>query len=286
MTIAITGATGQLGRLVIEKLKARTGAEPIVALARRPEKAADLGVEERLFDYNATDTLAPALTGVDQLLLISGSEIGQRTAQHMAVIAAAKATGVQHIAYTSVLHGATNPAPVTPEHIATEDALAASGIATTLLRNGWYMENYTMGMAAALEHGVLIGASGNAQISAATREDYADAAVAVLIDPTKQGQTYELAGDAAFTMAKAAGELSRQSGKNIPYVDMSEADYAAALAQTGMPPEFAGFLAAMDTGTATGALFDDGKALSGLIGRSTTPLSTVVANLLGTTSSR
>lgn len=285
MTIAITGATGQLGRLVVEKLKARIGADPIVALARSPEKAADLGVEVRAFDYNAADTLAPALEGVDQLLLISGSEIGQRTAQHKAVIEAAKAAGVQHIAYTSVLHGAANPTPVTPEHIATEDALAASGIATTVLRNGWYMENYTMGMAAALEHGVLIGASGNARISAATREDYADAAVAVLTDPAKQGRTHELAGDDAFTMAEAAGELSRQSGKDIPYVDMTEADYAAALAQTGMPPEFAGFLAAMDTGTATGALFDDGKALSGLIGRPTTPLSTVVANLLGTSGS-
>jgi NAD(P)H dehydrogenase (quinone) len=285
MTIAITGATGQLGRLVVEKLKARIGADPILALARSPEKAADLGVEVRAFDYNAADTLAPALAGVDQLLLISGSEIGQRTVQHKAVIAAAKAAGVQHIAYTSVLHGAANPAPVTPEHVATEDALAASGIATTLLRNGWYMENYTMGMAAALEHGALIGASGDARISAATREDYADAAVAVLTDPAKQGRTYELAGDDAFTMAEAAGELSRQSGKDIPYVDMTEADYAAALAQTGMPPEFASFLAAMDTGTATGALFDDGKALSGLIGRATTPLSAVVADLLGASSS-
>lgn len=285
MTIAITGATGQLGQIVVEKLKNRLGADQIVALARSPEKAAGLGVEVRAFDYNAAHTLAPALAGVDQLLLISGSEIGQRTAQHKAVIEAAKAAGVRHIAYTSVLHGAANPTPVTPEHIATEGALAASGIATTLLRNGWYMENYTMGMAAALEHGVLIGASGNARISAATREDYADAAVAVLIDPAKQGRTYELAGDVAFTMAEAAGELSRQSGKDIPYVDMTEADYAAALAQTGMPPEFAGFLAAMDTGTATGALFDDGKALSGLIGRATTPLSAVVANLLGASDS-
>ena len=238
-------------------------------------------MEVRAFDYNAALTLAPALARVDQLLLISGSKIGQRTAQHKAVIEAAKAAGVRHIAYTSVLHGAVNPTPVTPEHIATENTLAASGVATTLLRNGWYMENYTMGMAAALEHGVLIGASGNARISAATREDYADAAVAVLINPAKQGRTYELAGDDAFTMAEAAGELSRQSGKDIPYVAMTEADYAAALAQTGMPPEFADFLAAMDTGTATGALFDDGKALSGLIGRATTPLSAVVANLIG-----
>ena len=282
MTIAITGATGQLGQIVVEKLKDRVGADQVVALARSPEKAADLGVEVRAFDYNAANTLVPALAGVDQLLLISGSEIGQRAAQHKAVIAAAKAAGVQHIAYTSVLHGAANPTPVTPEHIATEDALAASGIANTVLRNGWYMENYTIGMAAALEHGALIGASGDAKISAATREDYADAAVEVLIDPARQGQTHELAGDDAFTMAEAAGELSRQAGKDIPYVDMTEADFAAALAQAGMPPEFAGFLAAMDTGTATGALFDDGKALSGLIGRETTPLSAVVANLLGT----
>lgn len=285
MTIAITGATGQLGQLVVKKLKAKLGANPIIALARNPEKAADLGVEVRVFDYNATDTLAPALAGVEQLLLISGSEIGQRTAQHKAVIDAAKTAGVKHIAYTSVLHGADNPAPVTPEHVATEEALMASEVSATLLRNGWYTENYTIGMAAALEHGALIGAAGDAKISAATREDYAEAAVTVLTDPAKQGQTYELAGDDAFTMAELAFELSKQAGKEIPYVNMTEVDYAAALGQAGMPHEFAGFLAAMDTGTATGALFDDGKALSKLIGRATTPLSAVVTGLLGASGS-
>lgn len=281
MTIAITGATGKLGEIVVEKFKARIGAEPIIALARRPEKAAALGVEVRAFDYNATATLAPSLAGIKQLLLISGSEIGQRTAQHKAVIDAAKAAGVKHIAYTSFLRAAENPAPVTPEHAATEELLAASGLSTTLLRNGWYTENYAMSFAAAHEHGALIGASGDGKISAATREDYADAAVAVLTDPTKQGKTYELVGDDAFTMAEAAAELSRQTGKEIPYVNMKEADYAVALAQTGMPPEVAAFLATMDTATATGALFDDSKALSNLIGRATTPLSAVVTGLLG-----
>ncbi|WP_022672932.1 SDR family oxidoreductase [Novosphingopyxis baekryungensis] len=280
MTIAITGATGQLGQIVVEKLKVQIDAEPIVALARNPEKATELGVEVRVFDYNATETLAPALVGVDQLLLISSSEIGQRVAQHKAVIDAAKAAGVKHIAYTSFLRAAENPTPVTSEHVATEELLAASGLSTTLLRNGWYTENYAMGFAAALEHGALIGASGDGKISAATREDYAAAAAAVLMDPAKQGKTYELAGDDAFTLAEAAAELSRQAGKAIPYVNMTEADYAAALAQTGMPPEFAGFLAAMDTVTATGALFEDSKDLSALIGRETTPLSAVVTYLL------
>jgi len=280
MTIAITGATGQLGQIVVEKLKAQIGAEPIVALARSPGKAADLGVEVRAFDYNSPETLAPALAGVEHLLLISGSEIGQRIAQHKAVIDAAKAAGVKHIAYTSFLRAAENPAPVTPEHVATEELLAASGLSITLLRNGWYTENYAMGFAAALEHGALIGASGGGKISAATREDYAAAAVAVLTDPAKQGKTYELAGDDAFTMAEAAAELSTQAGKEIPYINMTEADYTAALAQTGMPPEFAGFLAAIDTATATGALFDDSKDLTGLIARATTPLSAVVKSLL------
>ena len=285
MTVAITGATGQLGQIVVEKLKARIGADPIIALVLSPEKAATLGVAVRAFDYNAPETLAPALEGVDQLLLISGSEIGQRTAQHKAVIEAAKTAGVKHIAYTSVLHGAANPAPVTPEHIDTEEALAASGIPTTLLRNGWYMENYAMSMAAALEHGALIGAAGDGKVSAATREDYAEAAVAVLTGSAKQGQTYELAGDDAFTMADVAAELSKQSGKEIPYINMTEADYAAALEQTGMPAEFAGFLAAVDTATAEGALFDDSRQMSGLIGRATTPLSAVVAGLLGASGS-
>lgn len=216
MTIAITGATGQLGQIVVEKLKDQIDAEPIVALARNPEKATELGVEVRVFDYNATETLAPALVGVDQLLLISSSEIGQRVAQHKAVIDAAKAAGVKHIAYTSFLRAAENPTPVTSEHVATEELLAASGLSTTLLRNGWYTENYAMGFAAALEHGALIGASGDGKISAATREDYAAAAAAVLMDPAKQGKTYELAGDDAFTLAEAAAELSRQAGKDIP----------------------------------------------------------------------
>lgn len=285
MTIAITGATGQLGQIVVEKLKVQIGAEPIVALARSPKKATGLGVEVRVFDYSATETLAPALVGVDQLLLISGSEIGQRVAQHKAVIDAAKTTGVKHIAYTSFLRAAENPTPVTPEHAATEELLAASGLSATLLRNGWYTENYAMGFAAALEHGALIGASGDGRISAATRKDYAAAAVAVLMDPAKQGKTYELAGDDAFTLAEAAAELSRQAGNEIPYVNMTETDYAAALVQTGMPPEFAGFLAAMDTFTATGALFEDSKDLSALIGRATTPLSAVVSDLLSSSGS-
>lgn len=280
MTIAITGANGHLGGLIIEKLKAKLGADQIVALARSPEKAQGLGVAVRAFDYNAPESLAPALAGVEQLFLVSGTEFGRRASQHKAVIDAAKAAGVAHIAYTSVLHGADNPAPVTPEHLETEKALAESGLKTTLLRNGWYAENYAMGLAAALEHGALIGASGDAKISAATREDFAEAAVAILSDPSKQGQTYELAGDEGFTMAEAAAELSKQTGRDIPYVNMTETDYAAALGQAGLPAELTGFLAAMDTATATGALYDGNKALSELIGRATTPLSNVVKGVV------
>ncbi|MGG7567619.1 SDR family oxidoreductase [Rhodovulum sp. DZ06] len=281
MRIAITGAAGQLGRLVIDGLKARTYAASLVALARSPEKAADLGIEARPFDYDAPAGLAPALEGVDVLLLISGSEIGKRGPQHRAVIEAAKAAGVGHVVYTSLLHADESVISLAPEHRETEADLAASGLPHTILRNGWYAENYTAGLPAALEHGALIGAAGHGRIAAAARADYAAAAVAVLLDPAQQGKVHELAGDVAWTLADLAAELSAQSGKEIPYVDMPEAEYAKALEGAGLPAGLAAFIAGADAAAAQGALFDDGGALSALIGRPTTPLSASVAAAIG-----
>jgi len=196
MTIAITGATGQLGRLVIAALKAKAPGTEIIALARAPEKAADLGVTARAFDYDAPEGLAPALDGVETLLLISGSEVGKRVPQHKAVIAAAQAAGVGHIVYTSLLNAPDSPLMLAPEHAATEAALAGSGLGVTLLRNGWYTENYLMSLPAALEHKALIGAAGNGKIASATRADMAEAAAAVLADKALQGKTYDLVGEA------------------------------------------------------------------------------------------
>lgn len=281
MTLAITGATGKLGRLVIETLRIRVAPEGIIALARNPGKADDLGVPARLFDYDAPETLAAALDGVDTLLLISGSDIGRRVPQHATVIEAAKAAGVQHIVYTSLLNAPNSTLGLAPEHVETEKLLAASGIGQTALRNGWYTENYTMGLSAALEHNALIGAAKDGRISSATRQDYAEAAAAVLLDKALRGKTYELSGDDSYTLSDLAATLSAQAHKDIPYVDLPEADYAAALTRAGLPTELAGFLAHCDAGASKGVLFDEGTQLSTLIGRPTTPLATAVAAAIG-----
>ncbi|MGP9790830.1 SDR family oxidoreductase [Roseinatronobacter sp. NSM] len=281
MTLAITGATGQLGRLVIDTLKTKTAPEGIIALARNTDKAADLGVPARVFDYDAPKTLASALYGIDTVLLISGSDIGRRVPQHAAVIEAAKAAGVQHIVYTSLLNAPNSTLGLAPEHVETEKLLAASGIGHTVLRNGWYTENYTMGLPAALEHNALIGAAKDGRISSATRQDYADAAAIVLLNKALQGKTYELSGDDSYTLTDLAATLSTQAGKEIPYVDMPEVDYAAALTGAGLPAELAGFLAHCDVEASKGALFDEGTQLSDLIGRPTTPLATAVTAAIG-----
>lgn len=283
MTIAITGATGQLGRLIIERLRTRMPAESIIALARSPAKAADLGVIVRQADYDQPVTLGPALDGVDTLLLISASEIGRRVAQHHAVIDAARQSSVQWIVYTSLLHADRSPLGLAQEHLATEREIEASGIPFTILRNGWYTENYTGSIPGALAGGAFIGAAGEGRLSSASRADFADAAVAVLASGRERnaGKIYELAGDTAWTLSDLAAEISRQTGTSIPYRNMSEADYAAALAGFGLPQPLAQTIAGWDTGAAQGALFDDSRELSRLIGHPTTPLSTTVAAALG-----
>lgn len=280
MTIAITGATGHLGRLVIEGLKARVPAAGIVALARSPAKAADLGVAAREADYAEPGTLASALTDVDTLLLISSSEIGQRVAQHRNVIAAAKGAGVGRIVYTSLLHADTSPLDLADEHRATEAEVRASGIPFTILRNGWYTENHTGSLGGALAGGALLGSAGGGKFSSAPRADYAEAAVAALTGGGHEGKTYELAGDGAHTLADLAAEVSRQTGRAIPYKNLPEAEYAAALVGFGLPKGLARAIPGWDVAASRGALFDDGRQLSGLIGRPTTPLSAAVADAL------
>ena len=277
MTIAVTGATGQLGRLAIAALKAR-GAAP-VALARSPEKAADLGVEVRGFDYTRPD--AAALRGVGTLVLISSNDFNDRAGQHRAVIAAARAAGVGHVIYTSILKGAQNPMLLAADHIETEAALKASGMAHTILRNGWYTENYTGSLAAAVAHGAMAGAAGDGLVATAARADYAEAIAAVALDPAHQGRVHELAGDQAYRLADMAAEVSLLTGKAIGYASLPEADYAAMLMGFGLPEGFARVLADSDVQASKGALFDDSRTLSRLIGRPTTPMAETVKAALG-----
>jgi NAD(P)H dehydrogenase (quinone) len=280
MTIAITGATGQLGRIVIEKLKAKRPSAQIVALARNPEKGRDLGVTVRAADYGNPEVLTSALAGVDTLLLISSSEIGQRAVQHRNVIVAAKKAGVKWIVYTSLLHADTSSLSLADEHRTTEAELKTSGTPFTVLRNGWYTENYTGSVGGALAGGVFIGSAGEGKISSAARADYAEAAVAVLTGGGHAGKIYELAGDEAYTLSDLAAEISRKAGRTIPYNNLPEADYAAALKGFGLPESYANGIASWGVEASKGALFDDGRQLSKLIGRPTTPLAVSVAAAL------
>lgn len=281
--IAVTGATGALGRLVVSGLSAKLPPGRVIALARDPKKAAaylPAGVNVRHADYDRPDTLLPALAGVDQLLLISSSEVGRRTEQHKAVIDAAKEAGVQLIVYTSILHADRSELELANEHRQTEALIVASGIPHVMLRNGWYTENYTASIPAALQHGALVGSAGSGRISSAAREDFAAAAVAVLTELPGSGRVYELAGDTAYTLSDFAAELSRQTGKEIPYRDLPQGEYRAVLEAAGLPPPFASLLAQSDAAAANGALFDDSKTLSKLIGRPTTPLKDTIAATL------
>ena len=280
MNIAITGATGQLGRLVIQGLQSANAAHDVVALVRSPEKAAGLGVDARAFDYEQVGGLAPALAGVDTLLLISSSEVGKRAGQHRNVIEAAKLTRVGRIVYTSLLHAERSPLSLAPEHRETEAIIRESGIPFTILRNGWYTENYTASIGGALASGAFIGSARDGRISSASRADYAAAAVTALTSAQHVNATYELAGDTAWTLADLAAEISRQSGRTIPYRDLPEGEYAEALAGFGVPAGFAAMIAGWDVAAAEGALFDDSRRLSTLIGRQTTTLAESVTAAL------
>ena len=277
MTIAITGATGHLGRLAIAALKTRHPDQALVALARDPAKAADLGVPVRAFDYTKPD--AAALKGVDVLVLISSNDFNDRAGQHKAVIAAAKAAGVGRIVYTSILKGDASPLALAADHIATEAALAASGIPTTLLRNGWYTENFTGSLGGAIAAGAMIGSNPSGRVSSAPRADFAEA-IAVAAGAEHAGKTYELAGDQAHTMAEMAAEVSRLTGKTVPYNALPEATYAGILQSFGLPAGFAAVLADSDVQADKGGLYDDSRTLSRLIGRPTTPWAKVVADAL------
>ncbi|NYG32175.1 SDR family oxidoreductase [Sphaerotilus montanus] len=277
--IVVTGASGQLGRLVIQSLLKTVPAAGIVAAVRQPAAVADLaalGVQVRQADYAQPATLDATFQGATKVLLISSSALGERVAQHGNVIDAARRAGVALLAYTSLLHADTSPLGLAAEHTATEALLRASGVPHVLLRNGWYTENYLASLPAVLQHGAVIGSAGEGRIASAARADYADAAAAVLTRDDQAGQVHELAGDTSYTLAEFAAEVGRQTGRAIPYVNLPEADYRGALLGAGLPEPLAHLLADSDVGASKGGLFDDGHRLSALIGRPTTALAAMV----------
>ncbi|WP_275556292.1 SDR family oxidoreductase [Mixta sp. Marseille-Q2659] len=281
--IAITGATGQLGRLVIDCVLTKVPAEKVVAIVRSPAKAQDLaakGVIVRQGDYNNPATLEKALAGVERLLLISSSEVGQRAPQHQAVIDAAKRNGVKFVAYTSLLHADRSPLGLAEEHRQTEAALAASGLAYALLRNGWYTENYAASIPSALKFNAFTGAAADGRIASAARQDYAAAAAAVITQAEPVNKIYELAGDSSYTLAEFAAEIARQSGKPIAWHPLAQQDFAALLIEAGLPQGLAEMLADSDAGAAQGGLYDESGTLSQLIGRATTPWQETIAAAL------
>ncbi|MDV6264846.1 SDR family oxidoreductase [Rhodococcoides yunnanense] len=280
MITAVTGATGNLGGLVVDALISR-GVAPgdIVAVVRDADKAAplaQLGVAVRVADYSDTAALTSAFAGVGKVLLISGSEVGQRIAQHNNVIDAAEAAGVSLIAYTSLLAADTSGVSLAPEHKATEERLTASAIPAVFLRNGWYWENYLGSLAQTIEGGVLLGAAGNGKIAAASRADYAEAAAAVLTHDDQGGKIYELGGDEHLTYADLAAVIGDASGKPVVYKDVTESEYAAILEGAGLPDFVATMLASADAGISRGELDTDSGDLQELIGRASTPVAEVL----------
>ncbi|MFJ3101081.1 SDR family oxidoreductase [Streptomyces sp. NPDC086835] len=285
MNNVVTGATGALGRLVVEELLAAVPADRIAAVVRDKEKGADLadrGVELRIADYDEPATLEGAFRPGDRVLLVSGSEVGRRVPQHTAVIEAAKAAGVAQLAYTGVLGGPDADFDLAAEHRATEQLILDSGLPYTFLRNGWYTENYTAALSPVLEHGAVVGSAGDGRIASATRADYAAAAAAVLTGEGHLGRAYELSGDTAWSLAEYAAELSRQTGRTITYNEVPAETHLSILTGAGVPEPFARILVDVDAAIARGRLARTTGDLARLAGRPTTPLAdTISAALTG-----
>ncbi|WP_020666473.1 SDR family oxidoreductase [Amycolatopsis nigrescens] len=281
--IVVTGATGQLGRLVVESLLEKIPATELAVAVRTPAKAADLaerGVDVRAADYGDPAALAAAVKGADKVLLISSSEVGGRVPQHTAVVNAAKEAGVGHLVYTSILRAETSTLGLAPEHKATEELIRGSGVPFTFLRNGWYTENYLQPIAQAAESGSFAGSAGDGRISSATRADYAEAAAVVLTGDGHRGKVYELAGDTSWSYPELAAELSRAVGRPVEYQDVPAERHREILLGAGLPEPYADLLVDSDRGIRGGELADDSGELRALIGRPTTPLTDTVATAL------
>ena len=282
--IAIAGASGKLGQIVVRMLRDRHPDIPVVGLVRDREKGAvlaALGAEVRHFDYNEPETLEPSLVGIEKLLLISGNAVGERERQHRAVIEAARKAGVGLIAYTSVLRASEATLAIATEHKATEGVLAQVGVPYVLLRHGWYCENYVFRVQAAIKYGTFPTCGGNGLISAASRADFAEAAVAILTSADDQtGKVYELAGSSSFTFADLAAEAERQSGRSVRCLQLPKTEFEAALVEIGLPAFVAAMIAKSDLGARDGGLFDESRTLEKVIGHRPTSISAVIAEAL------
>jgi NAD(P)H dehydrogenase (quinone) len=277
--IVVTGASGKLGHHVINGLLKKVPAGQIVAAVRSLEKSADLaalGVQVRQADYAKPETLASAFAGAEKVLLISSNELGQRVAQHQAVIDAAVAAKVKLFVYTSLLRADTSKLMLAPEHVATEEMVRASGLPFVILRNGWYLENHTEALGPALEHGAILGAANDGRFAASTREDYALAAVAVLTGAGHEKKVYELAGDESYTLTDLADEVSRAAKTIVVYRNLTQKEYESALLGFGLLAPVAGILADSDAGAAKGELDSKSRDLHTLLGRATIPLADAV----------
>ncbi|MFE3073163.1 NmrA family NAD(P)-binding protein [Streptomyces sp. NPDC059247] len=286
MSIVVTGATGRLGRHVVDSLLTTVPAASVAVVARDGKKAADLaerGVEVRIADYGRPETLTGAFRAGERVLLISGSEVGQRVPQHTAVLAAAVAAGVAQLAYTGILGGPDADFELAAEHRETERLILASGLPYTFLRNGWYTENYTENLAPVLAHGAVVANAGEGRIASAARADYAAAAAAVLTGPAGEhlNRAYELSGDTAWSLAEYAAEIAARTGREIAYAAVSAEEHLAVLTGAGVPPSFAEILVDVDRAVERGALALRTGDLARLTGRPTTPLGVTVGEALG-----
>lgn len=281
--LGVTGATGELGRLVLERLGNKVSSSGVVGLARNPAALAGKIAPEvslRSFDYNQPAALAAQLEGIERLLIISSSELGMRVAQHRAIVDSAVAAGVKFVAYTSLLHADTSKIGIADEHRATERMLEESGLECAFLRNGWYAENFLGLVGPAIQFGMLPGCAGEASFSLAARLDFADAAIAVLTGNAPDQRIFELAGDTDVSMADLAAMISEMSGKNVVYQDMPQAQYQALLGQAGIPEPVAAMVADSMDAARSGALRGDGSAMRALIGRPTTPVKDVLVRAI------
>jgi NAD(P)H dehydrogenase (quinone) len=276
MTILITGATGHLGTLVIDSLLAKgVPAEQIRAGARRPQLVT--AVPAVHLDYEDPSSVAAAMEGVERVLLISASVPGNRAALHKTVIDAAAAAGVKQLVYTSAPAATTSALILAPEHKATEELIAASGVPATILRNGWYTENYLSTLEQA-KNGEIVTSAGEGQVSSASRKDYADAAATVLTELGHEGKLYELSGDTAWNFDEFAAVASGILGTPVVHRSVSPDEHAALLAGFGLDEGTVAFLVGLDGNIRDGLLGHTPGDLSRLIGRPTTPLAEGLAS--------
>jgi NAD(P)H dehydrogenase (quinone) len=281
--IVVTGASGHFGRLVVQGLLEKVPAERIVAAVRTPEKASDLaerGVIVRKADFNEPATLTSAFDGAEKVLLVSGNEFGRRIPQHQAVIEAAEKAGVSHLVYTSAPKADTSAVVLVPDHKATEEIIRSSGLTYTILRNGWYNENFQPNIEQAVRTGGFIGSAGDGRVATAARADLAAAAVAVLTGEGHENKIYELDGEVAWTYADLAAEIGKVTGKEVVYTDLPAEQHRAALATAGLPGPFIEMVVGLDANTKDGLLSDTSGQLRALIGRSPTPIATTIAEIV------